>query len=118
MVNRIELLVHRINEELKERNMSVMDLVRQSGVNKSTVYNLMAGHRGIEPEGLKAIGYVLDIPASDLAYYIELSDVAPTDRVTQREIFSQEWDKASPERRREMLEFLKLMNRLDGGRKH
>lgn len=116
MTTRFREFVERINQAIASIDgMDQARLARESGVNAATVNRLVNGKRSAEPEALRAICDVLKITSGELAYYIGLTDVIPTDKAAQREIFSQEWDKATPERRREMLEFLKLMNRLDRG---
>lgn len=105
--------MQRIQRELDERKMKVVDLVRQSGANQSSVYNLMNGKYGIEPATLKAIGYVLDIPTPELAYYIDLTDEIPNSRQVLTDVFIAEWQKATPQRRNEILMMLRALNKLD-----
>jgi len=110
VVNRLELLVERIQRELKERNMQTIDLVRQSGASQSSIYNLMSGKRGVEPETLKAIGYVLDIPTLELAYYIGLADEMPVPKQSGTDRVMALYDRAPDKVRKQILEILRILS--------
>lgn len=113
MVNRIDLLIKRIQGEIDERRITVADLVRQSGASQSSVYNLMGGKRGVEPATLKLIGFVLDIPTLELAYYIGLSDEMPSGKAVLNDVFVAEWNNAPEQRRKELLMILRTLNAID-----
>ena len=112
-VTRLSELVERINKEMDRLQIKPIDLARMAEVPPPSVYRLANGQRGVEPETLKAIGRVLGIQPMELAYYIGLVDEMPRTKEIQSAIFVAEWEKASAERRRDLLELLKALNKID-----
>lgn len=113
MTTRSEELVERINREMKNKTWDQGDLARESGVNSSSISRLVNGQRGVDPESLREIGRVLGILPMELAYYIGLADELPPRGEVLRNIFIAEFERSSPERRKEIIELLKVLNKLD-----
>lgn len=112
-MTRLNELVERINKEMDRLQIKPIDLARMAEVPPPSVYRLVNGQRSVEPETLKAIGQVLGIQPMEPAYYIGLVDEMPRTREVQSAIFAAEYEKASAERRRDLLELLKALNKVD-----